>query len=489
MRTAVDPDIPLEVPAGPEPLGVRIARVVADAVDAGRIVPGTRLPGSRVLAARLGVSRGSVLAAYDYLTAIGTAVARPGSGTVVVGRGRSDHGVRPGPPAPARPVPEPAGARWDLLPGRSDPGLLHRDEWRRAWRRAVDLPLRRDPGRDPRRVLREQIAVHLQRWRGWRVDPSRIVLMPSTAAGLRTVATAVGVAGRAVVVEDPGYRAAGRVLAACGGVVTPVPVDEQGLDPAGLPAGAALAYVTPAHQFPLGGRLPAPRRARLLDWAAATGAVLVEDDYDGEFRFGTPPLPSLAAQAGADATVAYLGTTSKTLAAAGRMAWLVVPDRLRAAVTEAVLPGDDVNPVVAQAVALLMAEGTYARQLRRARRVYAHRRESFVAAVSDAALPVRVLGLDAGLHVVLELAPGTDDAAACRALAGAGLVAEPLSGFAARPSAAPAAAARRGLVLADALLPEDQTAQAVAVLARVLRRLPAGEVSDRSGGPSPRGRA
>ncbi|NUW42437.1 aminotransferase-like domain-containing protein [Nonomuraea rhodomycinica] len=469
MRSLLDLPVSLERNS-PVPLSAQLAGWLRQAMLAGTLAPGERLPSSRGLAGQLGVSRTVITEAYQQLYAEGWLEGRHGSGTFVADLeeappgappdraprsvaappGRAPRSVaapplapaswtsapaapaggtvrsggtapvpasgtgRPGVTAPShgRPgvtapkpdrVPGPAPrAPIDLRPGK--PWVRDYDvaAWKRAWRRAADLPPGDSP--DPYGLprLRELLAGHLRRARAVAVGPENIIVTRGTGNGLDLCALALLGAGTRAGVEDPGYHVARTVFAARGAEVVPCPVDEDGVVSDGLPGDLRLLYTTPAHQYPLGGRLPIPRRERLLAWARRTGAMIVEDDYDAEFRYDVAPLPALY---GLDPSrVVLLGTLSKTLAPDVGVGWLVGPpelvDRI-AGLRRAV--ADRTSGPVQQAVATLIERGDLDRHLRRMRLEYARRR----AAVVEILGPLcRLRGDTAGLHVLAELPPG-----------------------------------------------------------------------------------
>ncbi|MEV0202527.1 aminotransferase class I/II-fold pyridoxal phosphate-dependent enzyme [Nonomuraea sp. NPDC050691] len=325
----------------------------------------------------------------------------PGPGTAAPAPARAPGRSLRG--APARgPGPAPRAAI-DLRPGKPWVRDYDAAAWKRAWRRAADLPPGDSP--DPYGLprLRELLAGHLRRARAVAVGPENILVTRGTGNGLDLCALALLGPGTRAGVEDPGYHVARTVFAARGAEVVPCPVDEDGVVSDGLPGDLRLLYTTPAHQYPLGGRLPIPRRERLLAWARRTGAMIVEDDYDAEFRYDVAPLPALY---GLDPSrVVLLGTLSKTLAPDVGVGWLVGPpelvDRiadLRRAVA------DRTSGPVQQAVVTLLERGDLDRHLRRMRLEYARRR----AVVVEILGPVcRLRGDTAGLHVLAELPPDT----------------------------------------------------------------------------------
>ncbi|HLQ57520.1 MAG TPA: PLP-dependent aminotransferase family protein, partial [Streptosporangiaceae bacterium] len=299
-----------------------------------------------------------------------------------------------------------AGPVIELRPGIPWAGGIDRAAWRRAWRQAGTVPPSAWP--DPLGLpeLRVALAAHLRRSRAMHCDPGQILVTRGVTSGLGLLAAALLRPGDRVGVEEPGYPAARAVFAAHGARVVPCRADEHGLVTSKLPADLRMVYTTPAHQYPLGGRLPVPRRQSLIAWARATGALIVEDDYDSEFRYDVAPLPALFGLE-PDAVV-HLGTTTKTLTPAMGVGWLVARGDLAEVVARAKQDIGDRTPEAAQhALLALLRSGDLDRHVRRMRREYARRRSEIVAALGDLPAPARLLGDTAGLHVVLELPAGT----------------------------------------------------------------------------------
>jgi GntR family transcriptional regulator/MocR family aminotransferase len=463
-------ELPLELPLSGGPLRHRVADALIELLRTGHLRPGDTLPATRALAAELAISRTAVLAAYDELAAAGFIHAVGGSCTVVspgadlaARAGVSSH-VAPLQAALSTPRAGPAGPRWNLLPGYPDTGLIAPEHWRAAWRAAAQLPAPgRQPFSEPHRQLQQALAVHLRRARGVAADPADIILVPGVCAGLRALTAAADLAGRPVAFEQPGYPEGRRALQSAGAVIRSVPVGEAGLDPSGLASGDAAVYTTPAHQFPLGARLSAARRAALIGWARRTGALVIEDDYDGEFRYDVRGLPALHSMTGGPDVVAYLGTASKILSPGLRVAWMIAPAGLRPAVREALARTDEtISAPAGDALAHFIAAGHLAGHLARAARTYAARRRALITGLRDRVPELRISGVDAGLHLVADLPPGTDEADVQRRLDQAGLAVDVLRQFTTAPLD------RRALVCGYALLPETQAAAAAAAIARAL---------------------
>jgi GntR family transcriptional regulator / MocR family aminotransferase len=384
----------------PEPLGRQLADRVREQVLAGTLPRGQRLPSTRALAADLGVSRSVTEHAYDQLVAEGWLEGRHGSGTFVATGAAPRNSVRP---APSRA----AGSgltRLDTGTPWIDP--RHRAAWRRAWREvsAATPPSTYD---DPAGLadLRTELAGHLGRTRGLTCDPDEILVTSGTIGGLTQVLGALPPG--AVAHEDPGYRAAAEAIRASGRAIRDVPAAEPVTDLSGCVA----AYVTPAHQHPLGPVMPGSDRLGLLAAARAAGAVVVEDDYDSEFRYDVAPVPALAALD--RDVVAYLGTTSKTVAPSMRLGWLVAPPALH----RAILARRDVThdvPAwpVQRAFVSLLRDGYVDQVVRSARRTYAARAERVVTALAPYADP---LGPVAGMYATVLMPQARAERAAASA--------------------------------------------------------------------------
>ncbi len=360
-----------------------------EAVRAGRLRPGTRLPSSRVLAADLGIARNTVAEVYSQLVAEGWLTAQTGSGTSVAPRRVPGLGVG----VAARP--EVAVPRYDLRAGVPDLSAFPR----RAWLTTARKVLAAAPDHllgypDPRGLprLREALADYLARARGVTADPAYIVICAGFAHGLAGISRALRSAGASTLaVEAYGHQAHRDIAAAQGLRLRPLPVDGMGAV-IGEAAGADAVLLTPAHQFPLGVTLHPRRRREAADW----GGVVIEDDYDGEFRYDRQPVGAL--QTLAPDHVIYAGTASKSLAPSLRLGWLVVPPRLLDAVTSELAAGPSALDQLT--LAEFITSGGYDRQIRRARLAYRRRRDRLAAALRRQGL--QVTGIAAGLHAVLE---------------------------------------------------------------------------------------
>ncbi len=366
-----------------EPLHVQLSSRVRGLVSGGTLHRGERLPSSRALAADLGVSRAVAEQAYEQLVAEGWLETRHGAGTFVASAGSP--GTRPATPRRAS-VP-PSRLRLDTGTPWVDP--RHAAGWRRAWREvsAASPPRGYD---DPRGLpdLRSALADRLGRLRGVACDPDEVLVTGGTTDALRHL---LGVLEPGPVgVEDPGYRAAVETVRADRRDVVDLPAAEPVTDLSGVVA----AYVTPAHQHPLGRVMPAPDRLALLEAAGAAGAVVVEDDYDSEFRYDVAPVPALAALD--RARVAYLGTASKSVAPSLRLGWLVPPPHLVDEICRhRELRHDGVSWPVQRAFVALLRDGYVDKVVRSARRVYAERAPRVAAVLAEHAQPA---GPSAGMY-------------------------------------------------------------------------------------------
>ncbi|HEX2037108.1 MAG TPA: PLP-dependent aminotransferase family protein [Chloroflexota bacterium] len=519
-------------PGATRPLYRQLYDQLREAILSGQLAAGTRLPATRTLQATLGVARTTVVNAFAQLLAEGYLEAKVGSGTYVAST-LPDHLLHAGrqgspshPPAVRRhltharragqePVPAGdgigAGGRAASAPGR---GLSQRGTLLAGTpvfpRSSVPLPVGRPerlafrPGlpamdafpwgtwatlaarrwrRPPAelvgygeaagyRPLREAVAAYLGAARAVRCDPQQVIVVAGSQQGLDLAARVLLDVGDPVWIEDPGYLGARGALLAAGAQLVPVPVDEQGLD---VEAGRArcpqarLAYVTPSHQYPLGMTMTLARRLALLEWARQSGAWVLEDDYDSEYRYTGRPLAALQ---GLDrhGRVIYLGTFSKVLFPALRLGYVVAPPDLVAAFVAARALADRHSPSVDQAVlADFIAEGHFVRHLRRMRLLYAERQRALLEAAGHTVQGLlEVAPAPAGMHLVGRLPPGVSDSAAARRAAGRGLVTPPLSAYALGPPR------QSGLILGYAAVPAPEHLPAMRRLGAALRPLVAG---------------
>ncbi|UQX04853.1 PLP-dependent aminotransferase family protein [Streptomyces sp. RerS4] len=381
-------------------------RALREAIDSGRLAPGTRLPPYRALAADLGIARNTVADAYAELVEEGWLSARQGSGTRVAKRATPLRGAARGPARPTH-----RRTVHDLMPSSPDASAFPRTAWIAAARRAMAAaPYDAFGVGDPRgRIeLRRTLTEYLARVRGVRTSADRIVLCAGFAHGLGLLGKVIG---GPIAVESYGLGFHREVLEEAGLRTLPLTVDDSGARVEELPGTRARAVLlTPAHQFPTGGPLHPERRAAVVDWARATGGVVVEDDYDGEFRYDRQPVGAVQ---GLDPDrIVYIGSVSKSLSPALRLGWMVLPGWLVDEVLAVKGPREMWSGVTDQlTLAEFIASGGYDRHLRRMRLVYRRRRDLLAARLGAEAPHVRVSGVAAGLHAVLELPPDTEEAA------------------------------------------------------------------------------
>ncbi|SNY60983.1 PLP-dependent aminotransferase family protein [Paractinoplanes atraurantiacus] len=412
-----------------------LEHALREAVRSGRLSPGNRLPSSRVLALELGVARGTVTQVYEQLTAEGFLTSRPRSGVRVAPR----PGAAPGPVLPPAPSFRPPVDGFDLRPGLPDLATFPRREWLAATRQVLQSAPHSVFGYgDPtgHADLRQALAEYLGRSRGVITTPEHIIVCAGYTHALRIVCRALSRAGASIAFEDPALPDYPAMAAEIGLRVEHIAVDQAGLVVGAL-GDAAAAVVTPAHQFPLGVTLAPQRRLQLLDWARRNGSLVVEDDYDGEFRYDRQPVGALQALAPGD--VVYAGTVSKSVAPALRIAWLAAPTRVVPALREALRHDEaHVNVIDQLVLAHLIRRGDLDRHLRRCRARYRHRRDHLGRVVAARLPGARLSGIAAGLHAVLHLpGPARDEARLLDRLRENGVAVDGLSTFYHRPEEAP----------------------------------------------------
>jgi GntR family transcriptional regulator/MocR family aminotransferase len=442
-----------------EPLSLQLEGALRDAVRRGALRPETPLPSTRALAAELGVSRGLVVAAYAQLGAEGYLRLRRNTPPVVA----SGIGVA----APARTLAADPAWPHNLRPDLPDYGAFPRGEWLKSYRAA----LRRAPDNelaygDVRGVahLREALVAYLGRVRGVVGDAEHTLVCSGFAQAVSLVGGVLVRAGRRrIAVEDPSHVVIRELVARSGLEPIPIPVDADGIDVGAVAAAAPDAVlVTPAHQFPTGVVLAPERRARLLAWAEETGALVIEDDFDSEYRYDRPPVGSL--QGLMPERVVYCGTASKTLAPTLRLGWVVAPGDLVRPLVDEVLFTVIAPPRLEQlAFADFLLRGELDRHLRRMRLRYRRRRDVLVRALERRLPELEVRGLAAGLYVEAVLPEGTDEARVLDEARARGIGVSGMAEHCARVVREPA------LLLGYAVAPEPSLRRAVAVLADAMR--------------------
>ncbi|NLT07022.1 MAG: PLP-dependent aminotransferase family protein [Solirubrobacterales bacterium] len=451
------------------PLHAQVERALRGHIRSGRLRPGDRLPSTRALAADLGVARGVVAEAYAQLRAEGRLVANRGAGTRVAARA-SDSG-------PARPAPRSSGGgeshlaagpqpaiRFDFRLGIPDLALFPRRAWLAANRRALaELPDGDLGYGDPAGLaaLRGELAAYLGRVRAADARADSIIVTAGTVQGLALVCSVLRERGvRRIAVEQPGWAAQRAAVLGAGLEPVGLPVDGCGARVellAELDVGAVM--LTPAHQFPVGAVLDPERRRLLAAWAANGDALIVEDDYDAEYRYDRSAPGCL--QGLAPEHTVYAGSTSKTLAPALRLGWLVAPPALAGPLARAKLDADRCAPALTQAAfARLLAAGELDRHLRRTRPVYRDRRAALLDALAGHLPELTPTSADAGLHAVALLPPGLDERAVVAAAAARGVA---LTGV-----RQDGGAGDPGLVLGYASLPAERIRAGIAELAHAV---------------------
>ena len=465
-------------PKAAEPLHLQLSRQLRGMILSGRIDRGARLPSSRVLAGDLGVSRATVVLAYDQLRSEGYVEGRAGAGIFASSslpeqslqvEATRNAAKRPKPysaphtPEPARP----------FLIGNTDPALFSYKQWSRALYR-----IWRDPepallgGIDPFGwyPLRRAIAQHLAQWRGIVCDPAQVVVTSGTADATEVIAHCAFGPGTTVCVEEPGYPTLRYALDRYGIKLVPIGVDDDGIDAAKVVATrvARGVFVTPSRQFPLGGTLPLARRLELLDWAAASDSIIVEDDFDSEYRYQGSPLPALSSLDRQGRTI-YVGSFSKVLLPTLRLGFIVLPERFIETVRKHLRRRGAMASLVAQpVVGDLIASGEYATHIRRTRRIYARRMAALVDESWRLEGLLEVAPTMAGMHVVAWMSTAllgrmSDRQAADRART-AGIIVAPLADFyAGKPQ-------RSALLLGFAGFGEDELRVGIRRLADVLAK-------------------
>ncbi|MGI5271763.1 PLP-dependent aminotransferase family protein [Nonomuraea sp. CA-218870] len=454
------------------PLHRQIESSIRTGIRAGRLRSGTSLPPTRTLAAGLGVSRGVVVEAYQQLVAEGYLTSRSGGYTRVAAPAPPAAGAGSAPTArpPVRSTGSGAGFRIDFGYGRTDVSRFPRAAWLRSVRAVLTAtPNDRFAYLDGRGVpeVREALCDYLNRVRGTSSVPDAMVICNGYGQGISLLIQVLARRGaRRIALEDPSSDDDARVLARAAGLdVVGVPVGPDGVRVDALHRTDADAIVlTPSHQWPTGAVLSAAARAEVIAWAERRGAIVIEDDYDAEYRYDRSPVGAM--QGLAPDHVVYCGTASKTLAPGLRLGWMVVPARLAADVADAKMLADRGSPVIDQlAFADFLARGEFDRHLRRMRPVYRRRRDALLHALRTHLPDLEPAGVAAGQHVVAWLPPGLDEAAVVTAAARHGLGIHGVGPYRI------ASAGPGGLIFGYAVLGESAIAEGVALLARAIREV------------------
>jgi GntR family transcriptional regulator / MocR family aminotransferase len=473
--------IPLSKHAGP--LFEQVYAGLRAATLSGALREGEKLPSTRDLAEQLGISRTVTVLAYERLIAEGFAAGQTGSGTYV------SSGVR----MAARPFPQKsattrlsrfgsaAASAWarmnfpvrtglvlpyDFSYGRSDVGAFPFEAWRRILLRCARKAPVSEHDYGPaggNTKLREAISNHVRRSRAVVCDASQVIVVNGSQQALDLIARVLFGPNERVAIEDPSYQGTTEILRAAGARLLPVSVDRDGIDPAEIPEGARIAFVTPSHQYPTGAILPLARRLALLAWAKRTNALIVEDDYDGEFRYEGQPLESLQGL-DREGRVIYIGTFSRTVFASLRIGYLIAPKNLVTAFAAAKWLCDRHTPSLEQeTLAEFIANGMYERHLRRMRRRNAKRREALLGAIREhLGDRVEVTGDGAGAHVVLWPRKKVSEELLVASAAARGVRVYPISPYYLRKPK------QTGILLGYSRLPEIQIREGVRRLGEVV---------------------
>ncbi|OOY24125.1 GntR family transcriptional regulator [Thioclava sediminum] len=451
------------------PLHAQLTQALREMLRADPAAAGERLPPSRALAEELSVSRMTVTTAYDQLIAEGYLSTRPSGGTYVAED--LPHLAPPAPRDASHSQPHAAQTWLPFQPGLPDQALFPHRLWarhlERAWRNPDPALLDRpDPFGWP--SLRQAIRDHLAAWRGLDCATEQVVITGGAWDGFDLIARAALPPGALMATEDPGWATMGHVLAASGITERPVRIDAEGLDPADLPPETRAVTITPSRHFPTGIAMPLTRRLALLDWARERDALIVEDDYDSEFRYRGQPLPALAGLDGLQRVI-YMGSFSKLLSPALRIGYLVLPERLVTPMRTAIATtGSRVSMVPQPALASFMASGEFATHLRRMRRHYAKRQRYLLSELAGLEDYLQLQPDPSGMHLCAglgpALAPFGDRAISERAKA-EGLTLRALSSHARLPGAP------QGLLLGYAAFDERALSTAANTLRTLLKTL------------------
>jgi GntR family transcriptional regulator / MocR family aminotransferase len=442
-----------------------------EAIVSGRVAEGERVPPSRDLARQLGVSRHTITTVYDQLVGEGYLDGRAGGGTFVnpvgpLGMSRREPSVSPTPVL--RPIEkESLSPTFDLRPGAPDHGLFPLKSWRRSMMTALEQAPRGydDPAGDLE--LRQAIAHWIARSRGLIVTADRIVVTSGAQHAIDLIIRLLVQRSDIVALEEPGYPPVRYLCEERGADIRPVPVDTHGIDVDQIPHGARLVYTTPAHQYPTGAVMSLPRRLALLDHAERHDVMIIEDDYDSEYRHVARPLEPLQ-RLDRNERVLYVGTFSKTLAPALRLGFAVLP---RSIVEDclALRVLSDWQPPAPQQIAMarFTADGHLGRHLKRTRKIYTNRHRlvtSFLQRTVELEHLQQFIPTCAGLHITTRLREGTDEALFVRLAADEGVALGALTPCWQAPDPAP------GVIVGFGSIPDDQLSLALETLGHVLSR-------------------
>lgn len=417
MRPDLVTNLPINLNrASTDPIPTQIADHIRTLVGRGLLKPSDHVPSTRALSTQLGISRGSAVTAYEQLLAEGFLIAARGSGTCI------NPDLTPTPPPAHSPTPPPEPPAIDLTPGLPDTTTLANSSWRAAWRTACTQPPAHTP---PQGLLhlREQVADHLRRMRAVVASPDHIIITAGAREGFSLILHALGQDLR-VGVESPGYPSLRRVPEALGSTTVPLPTDNNGLITNDLPDLDAI-LVTPSHQYPHGGSLPAYRRTQLTTWANRTAGLIIEDDFDSELRHIGQPLPALFALA--PQRTALLGTFSSVISPQVSCGYIVAPPHLVPHLIELrTIFGNTASGITQEALAQYLSTGALRRRTQNLRRIYRRRRDTVISTLGS--IPgITLSPIAGGLHAVLTCTrPEADILQRCRQR---GIIVEGLSNY------------------------------------------------------------
>jgi GntR family transcriptional regulator/MocR family aminotransferase len=446
--------------SGRRGLSAQLQLQLRSAIQQGRLPAGAVLPATRTLARELGVARSVVVAAYEHLAADGYLSGRQGSGTQVMPIAQTSAGTSSTSAQPA--------ADTRLLSGLPDPALFPRTEWLRHYRAALNSVPNQQlgyPGPLGTLQLREALTNYIARVRGVATTPDRMIITSGITQAVVLLARALRARGvDAIAFEDPCFGLHRQAVINVGLNVVPISVDSDGLDVAKLLAhNVGAVVVAPAHSYPTGTVLSAERRAALVKWAHDSGGLIIEDDYDAEFRYDRAPIGAL--QGLAPLRVAYAGCASKTLTPALRLGWLAVPDWLVDEAVRQKLLDDMGNTMLEQlALARFIETGGLARHLRRVRPIYRRRRDTALASIATSMPDAIPTGVAAGLHMYLRLPPSCDEVDLVEAARTRGVLVEGARWHWSAHSAAPPA-----LVIGYGAIAEPAIRSGLAILGALCR--------------------
>lgn len=448
----------------PLPVFEQICAAIRSRAVSGELPAGSQMPPTRALATELGVSRSTVVTAYDQLVAEGYLKARQGSGFLVCAMGEVEMAARPAArTAPA--LPASSGPR-PFVAGTPDMRLFPY----RQWAKTVARLCRSNPqamfsagDQFGNPALREAISTHLRDWRGIEVAPNQVIVTAGATDALELCMRTLAEPGGSIALESPGYPPLFAFSAAQGLQPVFLPIDAEGASLPGPDTRARLAILTPSHQYPLGGAMSPSRRRAFVNWAQSSGGWIIEDDYDSEFRYSGRPIPAMAGGDTLGRTI-YVGSFSKIFSNALRLGYLVTPetlaDRFRATLRRF---GQHASSMPQQVLAEFMSSGEFYRHLRRVRRIYGERRRFLLDRLArDFALYGTAADHQAGMQTVLHLRPGLDDTTLAERARASGLTVSALSGYCAVPGRG------NGLVLGFCAFSEVEIAPALGTLRDLL---------------------